>query len=312
MAPAVQACCATSSAVKMPPHALMGTAPPVAAATSATIRGVRPERGPPERPPRPVASPGVRHRERVRAHQAPAPPRRPRVRARSSTVARSSSVRNGGSFRSTGRFVRAAERRKQRPHVRPGRDARARSGCSRSARTRRRAVPGARPSLPHRRAPRRRRSPIAAPSVEHEPGWRAAASAPGLGSPIAFTIALVRGDRTILGLGFPSLGARVTVPPTTKPNPSRPSASRCRHALSKPAARPIGFGSADPAEVDLEGRVADDAADPLPRQRQGKQRRGEAVRGFGRKGEERGPPDGSVPAVHAAVATTHARMLSAL
>jgi hypothetical protein len=36
------------------------------------------------------------------------------------------------------------------------------------------------------------------------------------------------------------------------------------------------------------------------------------VRGFGREGEERRPPDGSVPAVDPAVATTHARMLSAL
>ena len=55
---------------------------------------------------------------------------------------------------------------------------------------------------------------------------RAAASAPGLGNPIAFTIARRRGVRTILGLGFPSLGARVIVPPTTNPKPSRPSASR--------------------------------------------------------------------------------------
>ena len=56
--------------------------------------------------------------------------------------------------------------------------------------------------------------------------FAAASSAPGLGSPIEFTIAPRRRDRTILGLGFPFLGARVMVPPTTNPKPSRPSASR--------------------------------------------------------------------------------------
>ena len=115
-------------------------------------------------------------------------------------------------------------------------------------------------------APRPRRSRTAAPSAGLAPGSRPRRSAPGLGSPIEFTIARRRGDRTILGLGFPFLGARVIVPPTTNPNPSRPSASRCPHVLSKPAARPIGFAEPDPAERDLEGRIANGTADPLPRQ----------------------------------------------
>ena len=44
---------------------------------------------------------------------------------------------------------------------------------------------------------------------------RAAASAPGFGSPIAFTIDARFGYRTIRGLRLPLRGRRVNVPPTT-------------------------------------------------------------------------------------------------
>ena len=76
---------------------------------------------------------------------------------------------------------------------------------------------------------------------------RAAATAPGFGNPIAFTIDDRCSYRTIAGRGFPRRGARVNVPATTYPKPRRPSASRRRPVLSKPAARPMGFARCIPA-----------------------------------------------------------------
>jgi hypothetical protein len=78
---------------------------------------------------------------------------------------------------------------------------------------------------------------------------RATASAPGFGRPIAFTSARRAGSRATLGAGLPRRGARVTVPPTTNPNPREPSASSRVQPLSKPAASPIGLRSGIPASV---------------------------------------------------------------
>ena len=209
--------------VEMPPQATIGTARPVAAATSETIRGVSSLRGPPERPPRPAANRGS-STGIVFEQTSPRAPASIGTAASARTDSRSSSLVNGGSFSSTGRSVRRG-----RP-------------------------PAGSPMWPHR-AP----GGVRTAGVQLEPvdvggkeldglarridvlvrdaceTWRrppgssqvaAAASAPGFGSPIEFTIAPRRGERTILGFGFPFRGARVIGPPTTNPNPSRPSASR--------------------------------------------------------------------------------------
>jgi hypothetical protein len=91
--------------------------------------------------------------------------------------------------------------------------------------------------------------------------FRATASAPGFGIPIAFTIARRAGSRAILGCGFPRRGARVTVPPTTYPNPREPKASRRAQLLSNPAARPTGFRSGTPASVVV--RAGSSTAPPI-------------------------------------------------
>ena len=123
----------------------------------------------------------------------------------------------------------------------------------------------------------------------------AAASAPAFGRPIAFTSARRAGSRAIRGRRLPARGRSVTVPPTTKPNPSRPSASRWRHSLSNPAANPIGLRSGIPAsEVASEGSVHR-AADPRPRQRQPEQPLRDPMGGLRVHREERPAADGLVP-----------------
>ena len=53
--------------------------------------------------------------------------------------------------------------------------------------------------------------------------------------------ALSFGKRNNLGSGFPSWGNGVTVPISTKPNPSVSSSLKYFAFLSKPAPRPTGF-----------------------------------------------------------------------
>jgi len=50
-----------------------------------------------------------------------------------------------------------------------------------------------------------------------------------------------RSSRNSRGRGLPACGFGVTVPISTKPNPSRSSASGASALLSKPAAMPIGL-----------------------------------------------------------------------
>jgi hypothetical protein len=70
---------------------------------------------------------------------------------------------------------------------------------------------------------------------------------PWPGNPIEFITALCLGSLTILGLGFPGRGARVTVPPVVNPNPIFNTDPSTLQSLSNPAAMPIGVGSLIPA-----------------------------------------------------------------
>ena len=151
----------------MPPQATIGTDPPVAAATSATIRGVSSA----ERPAREAAAtgrqPGLLHGDRVRARRARRAPASTAARARSQ---HGRAVLVAGERRHLQRAPAASRPFRGRPSssgrpCAPRRGARARSGCSRSARTRRRGARAARPPSPPPRAPRPRRSRTAAPSA---------------------------------------------------------------------------------------------------------------------------------------------------
>ena len=70
---------------------------------------------------------------------------------------------------------------------------------------------------------------------------RATASAPELLNPMRFSSARSLGRRKSRGCGLPACGSAVTVPTSTKPKPSAPSALNRRASLSKPAASPTGF-----------------------------------------------------------------------
>ena len=75
---------------------------------------------------------------------------------------------------------------------------------------------------------------------------RSTASAPSLLNPIRLTTASSRSSRNSRGRGLPVCGFGVTVPISTKPNPSRNNASGASALLSKPAAMPIGLGKFRP------------------------------------------------------------------
>ena len=237
-----------SAAEKTPPHALMGSAPPVAARTSPTIRTVSGNSPRPESPPAPTdrrRSDTGRVLEQVR----PSAPPSWAMRASASTASRSTSLRKGGSFTNSGLVRRAPSSRmsramwaslsRSRPQETLGQLALSSTpstwGSSRAwvATT----SPGPWSAMLANRGPDR----------GDRDRVRAAASAPGLGRPTAFVIDPRPGYRAIRGFAFPERGSRVIVPPITYPNPRRPRASRCRQDLSKPAARPTGFDSSIPA-----------------------------------------------------------------
>ena len=75
---------------------------------------------------------------------------------------------------------------------------------------------------------------------------RATASAPSLLKPIRLTTARSAGSRNSRGRGLPGCGSPVTVPTSTKPNPSAASASIPSAFLSNPAARPSAPGKVSP------------------------------------------------------------------
>ncbi len=78
---------------------------------------------------------------------------------------------------------------------------------------------------------------------------RATASAPSLLNPIRFTTARSVVSRNSRGGSFPGWGRPVTVPTSTWPNPSAPSASIPTAFLSKPAASPSTLGKVSPIVV---------------------------------------------------------------
>jgi len=67
-------------------------------------------------------------------------------------------------------------------------------------------------------------------------------SDPSLLNPNLLINALSLSNLNILGLGFPYCLRGVTVPTSTKPNPNLNIELYTSALLSKPAARPIGFG----------------------------------------------------------------------
>ena len=74
-------------------------------------------------------------------------------------------------------------------------------------------------------------------------------SAPSLLKPRRLIKADCSGKRKIRGFGFPGCGFAVTVPISTKPNPSAAHARSATPFLSKPAASPTGLGNEIPKTV---------------------------------------------------------------
>src|SRR5690554_4685856 len=66
------------------------------------------------------------------------------------------------------------------------------------------------------------------------------------------------------GAGLPGCGRGVTVPTSTKPNPSPNSASTWAPFLSRPAARPTGFGNSSPSTRVGNGRGGAPSRRPRP------------------------------------------------
>ena len=77
----------------------------------------------------------------------------------------------------------------------------------------------------------------------------ATASAPSLLKPRRLISACWLGNRKMRGSGFPGCAFAVTVPISTKPNPSAAHAGSATPFLSNPAASPIGFGKLRPNSV---------------------------------------------------------------
>ncbi len=75
---------------------------------------------------------------------------------------------------------------------------------------------------------------------------KASAAAPWLLNPIRLTSARSSGNRNIRGFGLPGCGRAVTVPTSTKPNPSAASPMTPAPSLSNPAASPSGPGKSSP------------------------------------------------------------------
>lgn len=70
---------------------------------------------------------------------------------------------------------------------------------------------------------------------------------PGLLKPMRLIRAWCSGSRKRRGDSFPSCGFGVNVPASICPKPRRPRASMVFASLSRPAARPTGFGNVSPA-----------------------------------------------------------------
>src|SRR5436190_4633127 len=206
----------------------------------------------PERPPRPVASRGSAT-GLVFDATTPSASFSIATDASATTASRSASVRNGGSFTNSGVAPRwrTAESMSERcvststslPQETFGQLTLSSKPSTKGwSRSRFRATAPASSSA-------RLTSSAAGPRRRRRASRSATTSTPGFGSPIAFVIDRRCGYLAMRGLAFPSRGAVVTVPPTTKPKPSEPSGPKRPHPLSKPAARPIGFRSASPATV---------------------------------------------------------------
>ena len=75
---------------------------------------------------------------------------------------------------------------------------------------------------------------------------RSTTSPPSLLKPMRLITASSRSSRNSRGRGLPVCGFGVTVPISTKPKPSRSSASGASAFLSKPAAMPTGLGKFSP------------------------------------------------------------------
>ena len=73
------------------------------------------------------------------------------------------------------------------------------------------------------------------------------AAAPSLLKPKRLMTARSRDRRNRRGRGLPGCGRGVAAPTSTKPKPARPSAATAWAFLSRPAARPSGFGRSRPA-----------------------------------------------------------------
>ena len=91
-------------------------------------------------------------------------------------------------------------------------------------------------------------------------------------------------SRKTRGRGLPGCGRGVTVPISTKPKPSRSSASGTRASLSNPAAMPIGFGKSRPQRcVRSTGGSAARCPSAEPRRERSQ---GQKMRRLGRQGPQ--------------------------
>ena len=72
------------------------------------------------------------------------------------------------------------------------------------------------------------------------------AASPSLLKPKRLITASSASRRNSRGRGLPGCGSGVTVPTSTKPKPTRSSASGTSACLSKPAASPTGLGKVSP------------------------------------------------------------------
>src|SRR2546430_1151739 len=85
----------------------------------------------------------------------------------------------------------------------------------------------------------------------------ATASAPSLLKPMRLITPEISGTRKSRGFGFPGCAFAVTVPISAKPKPRPSHAGSTSAFLSKPAARPTGFGNFNP-KTSRSHFVADD------------------------------------------------------
>ena len=223
------------------------------------MRGVYDQRARPETPPRPTASRSS-STSRVFEQVSPSAPASRAIVASDRTTSRSTSVTNGGSFTNRGLGVRARNASTSASRCASLSPSRPQETFGQLALSSTPSTSGSRSSSDETATATSSSARLTKRGAGPRSRWRkvaATASAPGFGSPIALTMERRRVDRTIRGDGLPARAARVTVPPTTYPNPSSPSASRWRQALSNPAANPIGLRSGTPqSSISSDGSLA--------------------------------------------------------